>query len=91
MQCLGGSDINSISQRGNDQSRTITQVFIGVLKSCISDSDFAIIFGPIEFQLRLPLELVGFSDVFLDEFICHISPMSIECNQAHDLLSHGSR
>lgn len=90
MQGLGGCNINSISKRSNNESRTVSKIFITIVKCGIGNSDAEIFFSAIEYTLKLclPVEIVHSANLQIVKIIEDISGVSIHGNQTHDFLSH---
>jgi hypothetical protein len=90
VQSLSGSNINSICKGCNNESWAISEVFITIVKSGISNSDYEIFFSTIEdsLELRLPVEVINSANFQGVEVLENISRVSIHSNKTHDLLSH---
>ena len=91
MKCLSGCHVNTIGQRGNDQSGSVTQILVHVpnLGVCDSADSISLALGvvlPVELQLGLPLEGVALPDVLCDQLVHDISRVGVHGNQHHDLL-----
>lgn len=91
MESLSSGDVDTIGQGSNDQSWSVTKIFIGVPERSVGNVTLshALFLVVDELQLGLPLELVGFPDVFSDELVHNVSGVSIQSDHAHDLLSKG--
>ena len=93
MECLCGCDVDSVSKWSNDESWSITQIFIRVPEFGIGNPNLSILlFGlfvciPIELKLWLPLEGIGLLYVFEIKLLYDISWVGIEGNQTHNFLS----
>ena len=90
MQGLGGCNINSISKRSNNESRTVSKIFITIVKCGIGNSDAEILLSAIEYTLKLclPVEIVHSANLQGVKIMEDISGVSIHGNQTHDFLSH---
>ena len=90
MQGLGGCNINSISKRSNNESRTVSKIFITIVKCGIGNSDAEILLSAIEYTLKLclPVEIVYSANLQVGKILKDISGVSIHGNQTHDFLSH---
>lgn len=90
MQGLGGCNINSISKRSNNESRTVSKIFITIVKCGIGNSDAEILLSAIEYTLKLclPVEIVCSANLQGGKILKDISGVSIHGNQTHDFLSH---
>jgi hypothetical protein len=92
MQCLSGCHINSVSKWSNDQSGSISQIFIWIPKVSISDFNMSVfllcllVCVPIKFELGLPLESIRFLYVFDVQFLNNVSRVGIQSNQTHNFL-----
>lgn len=77
MESLGGCDVDTIGERGDDKSRTVPQIFVGVPHGGISNPDDSIIevpmSFPIELQLRLPLESIDLLYILCIKLLDNIS------------------
>lgn len=91
MEGLRGGHINSISQGGDDKSRTVAQILVTVEESSISNTQLVIFqsFFPIGLELRLPLEFVSVGDLLVVKFEDDVTRVSIHSDHAHNFLSHG--
>jgi len=89
MQSLGGSDVNTIGEGGDDQSGAVTEILVGVPEGSVGDVGLGgtFFFVPDELELGLPLEFVVFAHVFFDESEQDVSGVGIQSDHAHDLLS----
>lgn len=90
MEGLCGCDVDTICQGGDDQTGSVSKIFIGVPETSVSDLALRVIFffDPVEFELGLPLELLGLPDIFVHELLDHVSGVRVGCDQDHDLLTH---
>ena len=90
MQGLGGCNINSISKRSNNESRTVSKIFITIVKCGIGNSDSEILLFGIIYTLKLclPVEIVHSANLQGGKILKDISGVSIHGNQTHDFLSH---
>jgi hypothetical protein len=90
MEGLGSSDVNSIGQGSNNESWSITEVFITVVEASVSNFEDEIVSSWFieTLELSLPLEVVNPGDLISHEEIDDISRVSVHGNQTHDLLSH---
>lgn len=88
MQSLSCCDIDTICQGGNHQPRPIAEILIvvGECGICYSYLSVIIFWNPVEFQLGLPLELVGLANVLIDQSYNNISGVCIHSNKAHQFL-----
>jgi len=90
MEGLGSRYINSISKRSNNESSTISKIFITIVKCGIGNSDAEILLSAIEYTLKLclPVEIVNSANLQGVKILEDISGVSIHGNQTHDFLSH---
>ena len=60
VKSLGGCDVNSIGKRSNNESGSISEVFITIVKASIGNSEDEVISAWVKdtLQLSLPLELI---------------------------------
>jgi hypothetical protein len=91
VKSLGSCYINSISERSNNESRTIAKILITIGKNSISNSELEVFFTGIEhtLELSLPLEFIRTSNTLVNELKKNISGVGVHCNHAHDFLSSG--
>ena len=90
MKGLCRCDIDSICERRDDKTRSVTQVLVAIVKDGISDFERVIsdVWIPIDLQLGLPLELVHFCNSLIDELLNNITRVGIHSDQTHNLLTH---
>ena len=90
MESLGCCHINSVCQWSDDESWTVSEVFITVWEGCIGDPELIVVelLLPVWLHLGLPLKVVDFFDSLVDEFGDDITRMGIHCNHTGYLLSH---
>jgi len=91
---LGKCDIASISQGSDDESTTVSNILVVILgkpianldcaNSLLNSSDLDLLIN-VEFELRLPLEMLLVSNLPGDEHINDISFMDIDSNDGNDL------
>lgn len=92
MQSLGSRHINSISQGSDDESGTISEVLITVVKDSVGNIELVILFSfvPITLELGLPLEIIDLGDALIAQFLNDITRVSVHSDHAHNLLTHAS-
>ena len=89
MQSLSGCHVDSVCKWGNHKSGSIAKIFVRVFKACVSNSDQAVVLWPVELKLTLPLELLWFTNVFLNQLVHQISTFGVHGNETHQFLPHG--
>ena len=82
MQRLGGSHVDSVRKRCDDQSGTVSKIFVVIFKLGVRDFDlsvttFAVV---VKFELRLPLKFVCLSDFLVQQSDHDVSGVSVEGN-----------
>jgi len=87
---LGGSHVNSIGQRCNDKTGTVSKVLVTVSEDGVSNLKIEVIFSirEVDFKLGLPLELLSTEDMLKVEFLNNIARVSVHGNHATNLLAH---
>lgn len=88
MECLSSGHINTICQRCNNESRSVTKILIVIKEASVCDLDASLIISPIELELWLPLELLSLSHMFIDETNDDVTWVGIDCNETHNFLTH---
>jgi hypothetical protein len=92
VKSLSSCDVNSIGKRCDDESGTVSEIFVTVPKLGISNSEeeIALLGIKVYLELSLPLEVIRGSTFFDLKLFNNISGVSIVSNQTHNFLSHGS-
>jgi len=75
VKSLSSRNINSVCEWSNDQSWTVTEVFITIVEDSIGDSEDEVVLSGIvtTLELSLPLELIRLPDTFPIKFKDDIS------------------
>lgn len=87
MQRLGGSHVDSVRQRGHDQSRSVPELLLTLVKVCIADVhvDVLLLCVLVRLELCLPLEPVLCEALLVVQLKRDVSAVSVERDHAHDL------
>lgn len=93
MQRLGGGNVDSIGKGGDDESWAVAEIFVIVLELRVGNFNLpvAAFVVVVKFELRLPLEFVRLTDLFVQQTNHNVPGVRVEGNKAHDLLSHRGR
>ena len=77
------SEVDSVSERGNDQTSIETHVLVTIskLSGALSDHQLISLFLPVESELRLPAELTRIHDTVPDESVNDVT--SVDLNDKH--------
>ena len=91
--CLGKCDVTSVSERSDDQSRSVSQVFVPISKFGVANVRVTV--GPLVVppmsKLRLPHEGERALDLVGDQLADDVAGVDVDGADRHDLLAVAAR